>query len=75
MLKALKRWWLKFSCPHAPAFPPGASAVVKRTIQDEVGGPIRRTALCAICGATWDNIPNWVTFKPSPGRPASGPKK
>lgn len=74
MLRQLKLWWLRQTCPHAPAFPPGASAILKKTIQGTVGGPVRRTALCAICGATWDNIPDWATFKPSPGQPKKATK-
>jgi hypothetical protein len=74
LLTQLKRWWLTRSCPHAPAFPPGASAIIKQTKWDDDLGDVNRRALCAICGATWERIPDWATFRPSPGRPVKGPR-
>lgn len=79
MFTRLRRRLANLLCTHRPAFPAGASAVIKETKWDDVRNCVNRRALCAMCGATWENIPDWAAFKPSPGRPKpmtpSSPRK
>jgi hypothetical protein len=71
VLDLVKRKLKEWTCPHAPAFPANASSIIKQTKWDDDTGSVNRRALCTICGATWEHIPDWATFKPSPGRPRS----
>lgn len=72
MFTAIKKKLTELTCPHRPAIPPGASAIVKQTKWDDDRNVVNRRALCVMCGATWEHIPDWATFKPSPGRPKNG---
>ena len=75
MLDKLKTLVMTTVCPHKPANGQG-SAVVKTTqydkalyAKDGIYKVTERAAYCVICGKVWKNIPDWKTFKPSPGNP------
>ena len=66
MMNMLKRRLFRWACAHTPAYPKGASAVIRQTAAEPDGG-VNRRAFCAMCGATWERIPARDKF--NPGRP------